>query len=96
MKAERDEDTAEEKFKASRLWFMRFKEGIHCYGIDVQREAANAGVEAAASFPETSVISFMKATILATLQVFSVEETVLYWKKLPSRTFIARERKVNA
>lgn len=73
MKTERDEDTAEEKFRASRVWFMRFEERIHCYGIDVQHEVANAGVEVAASFPETSVRLFMKAATLVTLHCrFSV------------------------
>lgn len=88
LQREQGESSQKEKFSASKGWFVRFKERHR-----VPRFKTNS----AASGNKDAYLEVLKSIIeegkYTPQQVFNVDETGLYWKRMPERTFISVEEK---
>lgn len=92
LKAKAGESAADESFIASHGWFHRFKKRANLHHVALSGEAASADKDAAEQFIATLKELIEKEGFLPQ-QVFNVDETALYWKKMPEKTYISREEK---
>lgn len=82
-------------FTASHGWFSRFKNRANLHNVKVVGEAASADEEAARTFPP-KLAALIEEENYSPEQVFNVDETGLFWKRMPDRTYISREEKTSS
>ncbi|XP_069822087.1 tigger transposable element-derived protein 1-like [Dendropsophus ebraccatus] len=80
----------EESFKASRGWFDNFKKRSGIHSVAKQGEAASSDAKAAEAFT-AEFKELIDAECYLPQQVFNCDETGLFWKKMPRRTYISEE-----
>ncbi|UYV71872.1 hypothetical protein LAZ67_9000820 [Cordylochernes scorpioides] len=77
-------------FKASKGWFENFKRRSGIHSVTRHGEGASSDAKAA----ETFTAEFEKLVVTECYlpqQVFNCDETGLFWKKMPKRTYITAE-----
>nr|XP_057913058.1 tigger transposable element-derived protein 1-like [Doryrhamphus excisus] len=84
-------DSADD-FKASRGWFEKFKKRSGIRYVVRKRENVRADIQGAKKFSE-EFQRFAEGEGFLPQQVFNCDETGLFWKKMPKRTYITREEK---
>ena len=79
-------------FKASRWWFEKFKKRSDIHSVVRHGEAASSDKAAVDKF-KVEFEPYVNAEQYVPQQVFNMDETGLFWKKMPQRTYITREEK---
>ncbi|GFY27236.1 tigger transposable element-derived protein 1 [Trichonephila clavipes] len=83
---------AGKEFSASKGWLTRFLKRNAFHNIMITGESATAEEGAAKIFPE-ELAKIIEDGDYSADQVFNADEAGLYWKKLPNRTYIAKDEK---
>lgn len=85
-----DLDDDKKPFSASSGWFANFRKRYGYHNIKMTGEAASADKKAASEYPAI-LKTIIEEGDYSAKQVFNIDETGLYWKKLPNRTYISLE-----
>ncbi|XP_042218366.1 tigger transposable element-derived protein 1-like [Homarus americanus] len=80
-----------EPFLASKGWFERFKKRLNLH-IKMSGEAASAHTDSAKKYP-AELKKIIDEGGYTPEQVYNVDETGLFWKRMPATTFISTEEK---
>lgn len=79
-------------FQASEGWFNKFKVRQSLHSIKIVGEAASADTAAAERYPE-EFANLVADGGYKPEQVFNADETALFWKRMPNKTFISKSEK---
>ncbi|GFU08658.1 tigger transposable element-derived protein 1 [Trichonephila clavipes] len=83
---------AGKEFSASKGWLTGFLKRNALHNIQITGESTTADEGAAKIFPE-ELAKIIEDGDYSANEVFNADETGVYWKKLPNRTYIAKDEK---
>lgn len=79
-------------FVGSKGWLEKFKKRYAIHNVKIEGESASADHEAAKTYPH-KIQKIIEEQGYTPHQVFNADETALWWKKMPNRTFISKKEK---
>lgn len=79
-----------QKFLASHGWFQNFRRRHNLRNVKFRGEAASADNESATAYT-SKFKDIIREGEYSSKQVFNVDETGLFWKKMPTRTYVLEE-----
>ncbi|CAM4393145.1 unnamed protein product, partial [Caretta caretta] len=82
----------EKEFKASQGWLNSFRNHFNLKNVQTTGEAASANEEAAKAYPKQLKKIIKEKGYLAE-QVFNADETGLFWKEMPNRTYTSKSER---
>ncbi|KAF0746713.1 tigger transposable element-derived protein 1-like [Aphis craccivora] len=85
-------DSENSSFLASKGWFEKFKNRCNLHNVKLVGESASADHLAAKNFP-IELKNVIEQGGYTPEQVFNADETGLFWKRMPSRTFLSKNEK---
>ncbi|XP_064106983.1 tigger transposable element-derived protein 1-like [Macrobrachium nipponense] len=89
-KSHNRDSSAPQGFQVSKGWFHRFKIRFQLKSVSLRGEAASADKEAAAKYLE-AFMKIIQEKGYRPEQVFNMDETGLFWKKMPSWTYLMKD-----
>ncbi|XP_042226803.1 tigger transposable element-derived protein 1-like [Homarus americanus] len=92
MEEEEGASSEVKPFLASKGWFERSKKSLNLHNIKMSGEAASADTDSANTYP-AELKKIIDEGGYTPEQVYYVDETGLFWKRMPARTFISTEEK---
>lgn len=79
------------EFTASKGWFDKFQRRFNLKSVSLHGEAGSADKPAAEEYVKETFKTIIEEGGYSHEQVFNMDETGLFWKRMPSRTFIMKE-----
>uniref|UniRef100_A0A671Y9S5 DDE-1 domain-containing protein n=1 Tax=Sparus aurata TaxID=8175 RepID=A0A671Y9S5_SPAAU len=78
-------------FNASKGWFEKFQKRFGLKSVSLHGEAASADTAGAEAYVNNKFKVIIEEGRYKPEQVFNMDETGLFWKRMPSRTFIMQD-----
>lgn len=90
-----EETSSSESFKSSNGWFSRFRERFSLHSLKLNGDKASAD-DVSADLFKVQLAKIIEDEGYLPDQVFNADESALFRKKMPDRTFISKAEKASS